>query len=93
MNFFQNTDSQFIIWAAIGILVVFGILVVNNKMRRVAVYGARAAVGMAAVWCINFVLAGFGLAATVGINLLTMAVAAFLGIPGVLMLYGLTFIL
>ena len=93
MGFYQNMDGQFIIWAAIGILLVFGIFVVNNKMRRVAAFGARAAVGMAAVWFINFVLGGFGLGLAVGINVLTMAVVAFLGIPGVLMLYGLTFIL
>ena len=93
MDFLQSMDGQFIIWAAIGILLVFGILVVNNKMRRVAAFGARAAAGIAAVWVINFVLGGLGLATAVGINVLTMAVVTFLGIPGVLMLYGLTFIL
>ena len=93
MNFLQNLDSQFVIWTAIGILVLFGVMVVNNRMRRVAVFGARAALGAAGIAAVNFVLGGFGLAASVGINVLTMAVAAFLGIPGVVMLYGLTFIL
>jgi len=93
MDFLQNMDSQFVIWTAIGILVIFGIMVVNNKMRRVAVFGARAVAGAFGIVAINFVLSGFGLAAAVGINVMTMAVAAFLGIPGVAMLYGLTFIL
>lgn len=93
MDFLQNMDSQVIIWVSIGILVIFGIMVVNNKMRRVATFGARAAVGVACIAAINFVLTGFGLAAAVGINVMTMAVAAVLGIPGVMMLYGLTFIL
>jgi len=93
MNFLQNMDSQIVIWAAIGILVVLGILVVNNKMRRVAAFGARAVVGTACIVAVNFVLGGFGMAAAVGVNVMTMGIAAFLGIPGVVMLYGLTFIL
>ena len=93
MGFLQGMDSQFIIWAAIGILVVFGIMVVNNKMRRVAVFGGRAIVGAIGIVAVNFVLGGFGLAAAVGVNIMTLAVAAFLGIPGIAMLYGLTFIL
>ncbi|MDR2182857.1 MAG: pro-sigmaK processing inhibitor BofA family protein [Clostridiales bacterium] len=93
MGFLQNMDSQLIIWAAIGILAVFGIMVINNKMRRVAAFGARAAAGVVSIAAINFVLGGFGAAAAVGINVLTMGVVAFLGIPGVVMLYGLAFIL
>ncbi|MCL2377012.1 MAG: pro-sigmaK processing inhibitor BofA family protein [Defluviitaleaceae bacterium] len=91
MEFFQNADGQLVIWAAIGVLVVLGILVINNKMRRVAIFGVHGVLGIAAVFVINLTMGGFGLA--VGINALTMAVAAILGIPGVIMLYGLTFIL
>jgi len=93
MDFLQNMDSQLVIWIAIGILVAFGVMVVNNKMRRVAVFGARMVIGVACIAAINFAMGGFGLGLAVGINALTMAVAAFLGIPGVVMLYGLTFIL
>ena len=93
MNFLNNMDSQLIIWMAIGVLAVFGIVMVNSKMRRVAVFGARAAVGVAVIAAVNFLLGGFGIYLAVGINVLTMAVAAFLGIPGIVMLYGLTFIM
>ena len=92
MDFLQNVDSQIIIWAAIGILVVVGIMVVNNRLRRAAVFGMHAAVGVAGIVGMNIAMGGLGLAA-VGINVLTLAVAAFLGIPGILMLYGLTFLL
>jgi len=91
MDFLQNADEQVVIWIAIGILVVLGILVINNKMRRVAAFGVHAVLSMAAVFAINLTMGGFGLA--VGINALTMGIAAILGIPGVIMLYGLTFIL
>jgi len=93
MDFLQNIDSQLIIWLAIGVLVVVGVLVVNNKMRRVAAFGGRAVIGAACIAAVNFVLGSLGMAAAVGVNVLTMAVAAFLGIPGIMMLYGLTFIL
>jgi len=91
MDFLQNADGQFVIWVAIGILVVLGILVVNNKMRRVATFGIHAVLSIAAVFAVNLTMGGFGLA--VGINALTMAIVAILGIPGVVMLYGLAFIL
>ncbi|MCL2573614.1 MAG: pro-sigmaK processing inhibitor BofA family protein [Defluviitaleaceae bacterium] len=94
MGFLQNMDSQFIIWVAIGILIVLGVLVVNNKMRRVAGFCGRAIVGVLCIFVTNFVFSGFGLAATaVGINVVTMVVATFLGLPGIVMLYGLAFIL
>ena len=93
MNSLYGIDGQFVIWVAIGILVLLGIMVINNKMRRVAMFCARAVIGIAGIAAINFALSGFGLTAAVGINILTMAVAAFLGIPGIVMLYGLTFIL
>jgi len=91
MDFVQNMDSQFVIWVAIGVLILLGILVVNNKMRRVALFVVRASLGVVAVVAINFALGGFGLA--VGINILTVATVAFLGIPGIITLYGLAFIL
>lgn len=86
-----NIDSTTIIWIAIAALIVIGILVVNNKARRSIAFFARAALGIAAVFAINTALAGFGLA--VGINILTIAVVAMLGLPGIAMLYSLGFIM
>ena len=89
MMLLQNTDSHVIIWIAIGVLVVLGLLVVNNRARRGAAFGARAVLGVIAVAVINIVLGGFGVFPAVGINALTIAIVAFLGIPGIIMLYGL----
>ncbi|MCL2396546.1 MAG: pro-sigmaK processing inhibitor BofA family protein [Defluviitaleaceae bacterium] len=89
MEFLQNLDSQGIIWIAIGVLILLGLLVVNNKLRKVAGFAVRAILGVAAVAVINMTLGGFGVA--VGINFLTIAVVAFLGLPGIGMLYGLSF--
>jgi len=95
MGFLQGVtiDGQLIIWLAIGILLVFGIMVVNSRMRRVAVFGGRAILGAIGIAAINLALGGLGLALGVGVNLMTVAVVAFLGLPGIVMLYGLTFIL
>jgi len=85
----ENVDSQVIIWGAIVVLVLLGIAVTSNKMRRGLAFAARAVLGVAAVLAINFVFGGMGL--LVGINVLTIAVVAVLGIPGIIMLYGLGF--
>ena len=74
---------------AIGALMLVGFLIINNKLRRGLAFVMRAALGVAAVAAINFALGGF--VPAVGINLLTIAVVAFLGIPGIIMLYGLSF--
>lgn len=89
MNFLQNMDSQFVTWAAIAVIVVLGLLMVNNKLRRGLIYVVRAAIGAAIIFVINFALGGAGF--FVGVNVLTVAIAAFLGIPGIIMLYGLSF--
>ena len=86
-----DIESTTIIWIAIAALIVFGIFVVNNKARRGLAFAIRAILGVAAVFAINTAFAGFGLA--VGINFLTVAVVAFLGLPGIAMLYSLGFII
>ena len=85
----QNMDGQTIIWIAIGTMIIVGLLMASNKMRRGVGFIARAVLGVAAVVAINLALGGVGLA--IGINALTIAVVAFLGIPGIVMLYGLGF--
>ena len=82
-------NGQMMTWVAIGILLAAGLLVASNKLRKVASFAARGAIGALVVVFINFALGGFGLA--VGINIITLAVMAFLGLPGVVMLYGLSF--
>jgi len=66
-----------------------GALIANNKARRGAAFVLRSLLGIAAVWGINFALGGIGFA--VGINAVTIAIITFLGIPGIVMLYGLGF--
>lgn len=51
----------------------------------------RGVFGMVVIGLANEILGSFGILVPVGINFLNFAVAAFLGIPGVLALYGIGF--
>lgn len=84
-------DGQMMIWIAIGALFLVGFLLVSNKLRKGLGFVMRAAISTVAVVVINFALGGFGIA--VGINVVTLTIAAFLGLPGVVMLYGLSFLI
>lgn len=86
---FSDFSPNLVVWVAIGALVVFGVLVVSNRLRRVLAVAARGAACTAAIWGINFLVGLLGLGIGLpGINFLTMGIVAILGIPGLLMLYG-----
>ena len=48
----------------------------------------RGGFGLAVIALINEILSGFGLVIPVGINVLNFTITAFLGIPGLLAVYG-----
>ena len=52
---------------------------------------ARAVVGAVLIYFVNQFLASKGIIANVGINPITMAASGTLGVPGVVLLYGITF--
>lgn len=49
--------------------------------------------GVCLIYAVNEILALWDITAGVGINLITMAVAAVLGIPGIIGLYGISIML
>lgn len=51
----------------------------------------RVVVGSAAIFFVNEYLGGQGIQASVGINPVTLLTSGTLGIPGVALLYGITF--
>lgn len=52
----------------------------------------RGAVGAGCVSLISFALTIFGIVIPVGINMVTFLSCAFLGFPGILLVYGLYFV-
>ena len=88
-----NINSGVLIWVAIGFLLIIGFLIVNDGLRKVARFGLRAVFGAVAIFVINFGISSFGFGlVSVGLNVLTISIAAFLGVPGIAMLYSLMFI-
>lgn len=51
----------------------------------------RAIVGLAIIFCVNEYLDGQGISSGVGMNPVTVLTSGTLGIPGVALLYGITF--
>lgn len=52
---------------------------------------ARAVVGAVLIYFVNQFLVSKGIVTNVGINPITMATSGTLGVPGVVLLYGITF--
>jgi len=86
-NIFNSQQGP--LWIGVGLVLALIVLFFNDKMRIFAKYLIRAAMGGASIIGINAVIAPMGIA--VGINALTAAVTTFLGIPGIIMLYGISF--
>jgi len=75
------------VWIAGGLGILIIIMLFDSKIREGLKYVGRAVLGIGAVFLLNMALVSFGI--SVGINLFTIAVTTFLGIPGIIMLYGL----
>lgn len=52
----------------------------------------RGVLGTLCIYGLNWVAASFGLVLSVGMNLVTFLSCAILGLPGLLLVYGLSFI-
>ena len=94
MNIFQNINEPMLIWVAIAALLIIGILIAANKLGRALNIIAKGAVGGVAIFGINAGVAAMGATVALpGINLLTLALVGLLGAPGMIMVYGLNFIM
>ena len=89
MGFLQNLEASTIVWLAIGVLILAGVLIVAGRLGRLLSLGIKGVVAGVAIWGINLLmgLAGVGLALP-GVNFLTIAIVAVLGLPGLLTIYG-----
>lgn len=62
-----------------------------DKMEKIINFVMRCVLGTIAMFFINTLLAGAHISLNVGINAVTVLTSGFLGIPGLLMLYGIGF--
>jgi len=85
-------ENTMLIWGVIGILVAIVILVISGRLRVALQVGARGLLGIAAILSINWAAVALGIYfALPGLNMLTIAAVAFLGLPGLITIYGMNF--
>lgn len=70
----------------LGMIVFFGGFIVKKTSYLVKL-ALRGTVGGSCIWAVGMLLGFLGVQSPVGLNLITVAVSAFLGMPGILMLY------
>ena len=68
-----------------------GIVMGKHFMNLLINFIVRAVAGMVLIYFINQFLVSKGIMTNVGINPITMATSGTLGVPGVVLLYGITF--
>ena len=78
-----------LIVAACTVVLLIGAL--RKKSEWLLNFILRGILGTIAIYFINIAITGMGLETNVGINLVTVLSSGFLGMPGVLALYGIGF--
>ncbi len=76
------------IWLIVAVLVLCLLLGKREMVFRIML---RAIVGGVAIVTVNMALDIWGMTSYVGVNMVTLSVCGFLGLPGILGLYGLSF--
>ena len=87
----MNEIMNYLAIAGVCGLVLF-ILFFRNKVEAVVRLLIRGLVGTVAIYGVNQVLIYFGIGTVVGINPITVLTCMILGIPGVCVLYFISFI-
>jgi len=86
-------SPQVIMWMIAGCAAFVIILFFYRIFFKILKYALKGAIGGLGFLACNALLSMAGIGAAVGVNLVTVLIAAFLGIPGFIMLYAAQFIL
>lgn len=87
--FMEKYLGTLLIVAACTVVLLIGAL--RKKSEWLLNFILRGILGTIAIYFINIAITGMGLETNVGINLVTVLSSGFLGMPGVLALYGIGF--
>ena len=85
-------SGEQVLWIGIGLVVLLLLLFFNQRLAAFARFIIRGMAGAAAIFGVNMFAGSVGLnllVGVVGVNIFTVVVSALLGLPGVVMLYGL----
>ncbi len=77
---------SYLLFALAGMLFAW-YLYVNHK-KWIGTVIVRAVLSVVVIYLINTVALNFGVATLVGVNFVSIGITAFLGVPGLLLLYG-----
>ena len=77
---------SYLLFALAGLLFAW-YLYLNHK-KWIGTVLVRGILSVVVIYLINTVAVNFGIATLVGVNLVSIGVIAFLGVPGILLLYG-----
>lgn len=82
----EGYSSGFIIIAMCGLVLLIGAM--RRKSEIIINVMLRGVLGTIAIYFINMVLLWQGIGIAIGINVVTVATTAVLGLPGMILLYG-----
>jgi len=86
-------SPQVVVWMITGCAAFVILLFFYKLFIRLFKFALKGAVGGACFLACNALLGMAGITAAVGVNIVTVLIAAFLGVPGFLMLYAAQFFL
>ena len=86
-------SPQVMIWMIAGCAAFVILLFFYKLFFKLFKFALKGAVGGVCFFACNALLGMAGIGAAVGVNIVTVLIAAFLGIPGFIMLYAAQFIL
>jgi len=81
-------SPQVIIWMIAGCAAFVIFLFFHKVFLKILKYAAKGAIGGIGFLACNALLSTAGISAAVGINVITVLIAAFLGVPGFILLYA-----
>ncbi len=85
----KNVQSIIFIAIIIVCLIYFAICLIRRRPDLILDFGLRACIGTIGIYIVDIILKSKGYDVCVGINGATILANGLLGVPGILMLYGL----
>lgn len=85
----MGIDSRIFIGIIIVCVVFIAACIIRRRPDLIINFGLRACVGTVGIYVLDFILKSNGYHVNVGINAATILTNGFLGLPGLLVLYGL----
>lgn len=79
------------IWIVGVCVLVLAIVLFKNKIEMIVNVLMRASIGTLLLYAGNVFLTSQGYTVLVGVNLYTIATAGILGVPGILLMYGIAY--